>query len=74
MDMIIALGAALETGVYRLRGTEEGPTPAAPPRTEGAAGCPDAPLPRSERGRRAHGGSGAAAQGVTFNPPVHLSI
>jgi len=51
MDMIIALGAALETGVYRLRGTEEGPS-----RTEGAV-----PLPRSERG-----GSGAAAQGVFF--------
>jgi len=33
--------------------------PAAPPRTEGVV-----PLPRSERGRRAHGGSGAAAQGV----------
>src|SRR5260370_40017482 len=36
------------------RDTEEGPMPAAPPRTEGVV-----PLPRSERG-----GSGAAAQGV----------
>jgi hypothetical protein len=34
----------------KARDTEEGPTPAAPPRTEGVAGCPDAPSREAREG------------------------
>src|SRR5256885_11238099 len=34
------------------RDTEEGPMPAAPPRTEGVAGCPYAPLRREGEGAK----------------------
>ncbi|KAA9156999.1 hypothetical protein F3K36_30525 [Delftia sp. BR1] len=47
----------MKLAIPKARDTEEGP-----PRTEGVV-----PLPRSERGRRAHGGRREATQGVLFH-------